>query len=101
MSSGGRSFKIRRLDGPELSYSFPLSATFSEVKHQLFIDTQIPTERQRLIFKGKVLLDNQSVAILAEDNLAIHLGIFYKSFIRTTTWIFCFFFFFFFFFFFR
>jgi len=63
--------KLRLNPGPELKWSGPASATIGEIKAFVEEDQGIPPARQRLIFGGMILTNDQTLtaAKLVEDGV--------------------------------
>ena len=74
MESCLRTLRVKTMDAQEYSLSLPLSAQVAQLKQELAKVAQVPVERQRLVYMGKMLKDEESLeSLFPEDNLTLHL----------------------------
>lgn len=53
---------IKTLSGRKLAFEMEETQKISEIKQKLFEKEQIPTEQIRLIYQGKVIADDNTIA---------------------------------------
>lgn len=76
MAEAGATIKItiRQSSGEQFEVTIAPSSTVLELKTQCTEKTQLPAESQRLIFKGKIMKDAQTLASYEiADGLTVHL----------------------------
>lgn len=64
---------VKTLDSQTKVFTVPDECTVKEFKEHISSDVNIPPEKQRLIFKGKVLQDDKKLSEYGADGCVIHL----------------------------
>lgn len=65
---------IKQSDGKKLIVSVSLNDTILKLKEEVTAKSEIPVDRQRLIFAGKVLKDEETVGSYnLKNDLTVHL----------------------------
>ncbi|OQR74709.1 ubiquitin protein 4A-like [Tropilaelaps mercedesae] len=67
-------FTVKILGGQECSIEVPSTALVQDVKKELSVKMNVPVERQKLLFKGKTLVDASKVGEYSlEEGAKVHL----------------------------